>query len=365
MAGNKIVTVTESDGVTETDVEVLGMGRQAEAASKSVTLSTEDKTVLDALSTKLTTLDGRVDGLEALIGTTNTTLSTISSSLTTIDGRVDGLEGQTGIVTETAPTTDTASSGLNGRLQRISQRLTSLLPASMTVKAASTAAVATDPAFVVAISPNGQNLNGRAAATDSTPTVMSTEDLAEVTAIKTSVQLLDDAVVADDAAFTPGTTKVHMAGFHADETSTDSIDEGDGGAARMTLDRKQIMTPQPHTKGGLLAFCSLDLDETEEDVKTSAGQVYGYHVANRTTSPLFLRFYNATAANVTVGTTATFLGPFEIPANANDHTVMLANFGGQGIEFDTAISAAVTTGFAAADTSGPAANGAIVSVFYK
>lgn len=42
-----------------------------------------------ATAAQLTTLDGRVDGLETLIGTTNT-------SLTTIDGRVDGIEGLLG-----------------------------------------------------------------------------------------------------------------------------------------------------------------------------------------------------------------------------------------------------------------------------
>jgi hypothetical protein len=133
----------------------------------------------------------------------------------------------------------------------------------------------------------------------------------------------------------------------------------------MTLDRKIIFTQQPHTSGGLTPWNSLDLDETEEDVKTSPGQLYWYHAANRTTSPLYLRFYNATAANVTVGTTATFLGPFEIPANSSDHTVEIANFGGNGVPFDTAISAAVTTGFAANDTGAPATNACIVNVLYK
>lgn len=39
---NQTVTVLEADGATQTDVEVLGFGRQAAAASKSVALSTED-----------------------------------------------------------------------------------------------------------------------------------------------------------------------------------------------------------------------------------------------------------------------------------------------------------------------------------
>jgi hypothetical protein len=53
----------------------------------------------------------------------------------------------------------------------------------------------------------------------------------------TALQLLDDAVKTDDAAFTPATDKVLMLGAQADETAPDSVDEGDAGALRMTLAR--------------------------------------------------------------------------------------------------------------------------------
>ncbi len=44
-------------------------------------------------------------------------------------------------------------------------------------------------------------------------------------------------VATDDAAFTPGSGLVLPFGAVADETSPDSVDEGDVGAVRMTLDR--------------------------------------------------------------------------------------------------------------------------------
>ena len=170
-------------------------------------------------------------------------------------------------------------------------------------------------------------------------------------------------VLTDDAAFTPGSSKVNMVGYEADEASTDSVDEGDAGAARMTLDRKQIVNPQPHTAGGLSIFRSLDLDESEEDIKTSAGQVYSIWVSNMATSTRFVKFYNATAANVTVGTTTPVI-TIAIPGNASDDVTGL--FGGQyGIAFDTAISAAATTGIADADTGAPGANEVILNCFYK
>lgn len=57
----------------------------------------------------------------------------------------------------------------------------------------------------------------------------------------TALELIDDVVVADDAAFTPGTTKVAMAGFEFDDSATDSVDEGDAGAARMSGNRNQYI----------------------------------------------------------------------------------------------------------------------------
>lgn len=51
----------------------------------------------------------------------------------------------------------------------------------------------------------------------------------------------NDSVIVDDSAFTIGTDSVTAIGCLADETSPDSVDEGDVGLARMTLDRKQLM----------------------------------------------------------------------------------------------------------------------------
>jgi hypothetical protein len=179
----------------------------------------------------------------------------------------------------------------------------------------------------------------------------------------TALQLIDNTIVADDAAFTPGTTSVNMAGFEADEGSTDSVDEGDAGAARMTLDRKVIVTPQPHTAGGLSIFRSLDLDESEEDIKTSAGCVYGVWVTNLATSTRFVKFYNLTAANTTVGSSTPVI-TIAIPGNASDDvTGLFAST--HGIMFDTAICAAATTGIADNDTGAPGANEVLINVFYK
>lgn len=53
-----------------------------------------------------------------------------------------------------------------------------------------------------------------------------------------------DTSYVDDSAFVIGTDRVNAQGFLADETATDSVDEGDIGLARMTLDRRMIVSAE-------------------------------------------------------------------------------------------------------------------------
>lgn len=110
---------------------------------------------------------------------------------------------------------------------------------------------------------------------------------------------------------------------------------------------------------GLDLFRSLDLDETEEEVKGSAGTVYWLRWHNRSSAERFLKFYNATAASVTVGTTTPVL---TIPLEADSgETVAIPH----GLYFSTAITVAVTTGVADSDTGAPGANDVVVNIGYK
>ena len=115
---------------------------------------------------------------------------------------------------------------------------------------------------------------------------------------------------------------------------------------------------------GLSSFTTLDLDEAEQAVKTGAGAVYGVWFTNNATSTRWLKFYNATTANTTVGTTTPVI-TIGLPGNSTDDISGQLSAGGHGISFDTAISVAVTTGFAVADTGAPGANDVIVNIFYK
>lgn len=113
---------------------------------------------------------------------------------------------------------------------------------------------------------------------------------------------------------------------------------------------------------GASVYRSIDLDETEEEVKASAGTVYGVAFSNLATSTRFLKFYNATAANVTVGTTTPVL-TLALPGNASDDISGVLSFP-QGIAFSTAITAAATTGVADNDTGAPGANEVLVNILY-
>lgn len=117
------------------------------------------------------------------------------------------------------------------------------------------------------------------------------------------------------------------------------------------------------TTGGLTIFQSIDLDETEEEVKATAGQLFSIAAFNHTAAPLYLKFYNLTVANTTVGT-STPVATFTVPGNADSDGAGFVWNNTIGLAFSTAISAAVTTGIAVADTGAPAANACSVVLGY-
>jgi len=115
------------------------------------------------------------------------------------------------------------------------------------------------------------------------------------------------------------------------------------------------------TADGLSIFKSVDLDETEEAVKTTKGKVYGWAIYNaHATLTRYVKLYNATVANVVVGTTVPVL---TLPVAALSWETTAP--GEVGLQFDTAITAAATTGVADADTGAPAANDVICHIFYQ
>lgn len=171
------------------------------------------------------------------------------------------------------------------------------------------------------------------------------------------------AALADDAAFTPGTNGVVMAGFQADETATDSVDEGDAGAGRMTLDRKQIIANYAHTAGGASAYSALSTAAVlTAEIKGSAGQVYSLQCFNNGANEVFARLYNQTGAPGS-GDAANIIWRGMIPGNAAG-----AGFAVSipvGIACATGIGIRVSGAVADNDTTVLAANEVQVNVQWK
>ena len=88
---------------------------------------------------------------------------------------------------------------------------------------------------------------------------------------------------------------------------------------------------QARTSGGLSIARDVDLDETELEVKASAGQLFGWYIYNDGAADVSVKIYDATAANVTVGTTTPVL-TFTIPAGSAGN---VHNFGGQNFNLLT------------------------------
>ncbi len=115
------------------------------------------------------------------------------------------------------------------------------------------------------------------------------------------------------------------------------------------------------TSGGTTLYKNIDVDESEDAVKATAGQVYWIHAINLKATPLFLKFYNAATGDVSVGTTVpdlTFPVPSQGDTNGAGFTLSIPN----GIAFGTAITIAATTGVADNDSGAPGTNELIVNL---
>ena len=113
------------------------------------------------------------------------------------------------------------------------------------------------------------------------------------------------------------------------------------------------------TSGGCSVFRSIDLDETEEEVKGAAGQVYGFCLYNLHASDTrYVKFYDAPAASVTVGTTTPVM---TIPLAAGQGANVAFP---QGIYFSSGICITATTAVGDGDTGAPGSNEVVGNVFY-
>lgn len=208
-----------------------------------------------------------------------------------------------------------------------------------TVKAASTAPVATDTAIVVALSPNSVNANGSAAAANSAPVTASTEDVARV-------GIITETAPASDTASSGLNGRLQR------------IAQNITSLIAATLKVNLV----PATTGGLTISSTLIAAGTNAtSVKASAGQLYKVEITNNSANIGYLKLYN-TAGTPTAGS-GTPVIRLMVPGNASG-TGTLSTYD-NGVAFATGIGFTFTGGIADADTTSVAASAFIVNLYYK
>ncbi len=347
-----------------------------------------------------TTVIGHLDGVEGLL----TTIDADTSNLSVVGS---GTEATAQRVTIATDSTGVLSVDDNGSTLSVDDGAGSLTVDNATISVvgsgteatAQRVTIATDSTGVLSVDDNGASLtvDGTVAATQSGSWVLAANsgvDVGDVTINNASggsavnVQDGGNSLTVDYATTGSGTAtgalRVELptngtgvlATVGAVTAITNALPAGTNGIGKLTansgvdigdVDVTSISAGtntigdvgiKPRTTGGYTIFRSIDLDETEEEIKGTAGQVFGWYIFNAAATTHYVKFYNATAANVTVGSTTPVL-TLPIPAGGAANV-----FSETGIAFGTAITAAATTGVADADTGAPAANAVVINVFY-
>jgi len=138
------------------------------------------------------------------------------------------------------------------------------------------------------------------------------------------------SVQVDDTAFTPATSSVTNIGFFADETTPDSVDEGDIGAARMTLDRRQLMVITDATTGSQRwAIDSSGLGQVDVAAhaltNSNAVPVSADNSANAETNPIFVQVVSGVLSGIEVVDFDTTASVAEDATDNHDYTVTAAS----------------------------------------
>lgn len=331
-----------SFGSTIADGADVTLGAKADA--KSTATDTTPITIMSVLKQISASIQAAASSLAGTLTVSGTVAATQSGSWSLAANQSVNVAQINGV----APTMGNGVSGTGVQRVTVASDSTGALIAKG--QTAADSAIANPPVTV----------GGRAST--ATPTAMSADgDVVNAWFTRTGAQVVAGQHV-DDAAFTVATDRVQAIGLLADETSTDSVDEGDIGLPRMTLDRKQIVVPEAHTAGGATPYKLISAASTNAtSVKASAGQIYSIVVMNLNASQRYLKLYNK-ASSPTVGTD-TPVQVYMIPGAAAGAGFTLSI--PVGMQFDTGIAFALTTGIADSDTGAVAANEIVVNLTYK
>lgn len=177
--------------------------------------------------------------------------------------------------------------------------------------------------------------------------------------------------VATNADATPGSSPPSKAllvagsdGTDARTIKTDSSGNVEVSLANTAANSTPILTTQtPATSGGSTIYRLISAASTNSNnIKSSAGQLYGFIITNINASARFVKLYNKASAP-TIGTDTPVM-TLQIPGNSSGSGMVAAEFV-SGIAFGTGIGIGITANVADTDTTAISANDVIVNLFYK
>jgi hypothetical protein len=326
---------TAGTGTVSTIDALMADGGQATLGNKADAKSTATDTTAISVVSVLKQISASVQTPPST-AVTNAGTFAVQAAGTVADG-ADATQGVTTGAAVITDATGTIQQYLRGLIKQFAAGAYSLKVWDGTntaaVKPASTAPSATDPAFVVAISPNSVNANGRAADASSAPVALSNEDVTLLTTIGTNTA----------AAIPAGTAVMGKVGI--DQTS-----DGTTNAVRLLAETTKVVgtvnisasqtvgiaagsaaigsvTNSYLTQFGTGFYVTVAASQSAASIKSSTGAVGDYLegvlVIPATTAPGVVTVLDGTSGPTTVvaypggGTTALLtLTPFFIPLGA-------------------------------------------------
>lgn len=103
-------------------------------------------------------------------------------------------------------------------------------------------------------------------------------------------------------------------------------------------------------------------DETVVNIKATEGDIYFLEATNANATDIYVQFFDAAAANVTLGTTVPDFVLFVPAGDGTNDGAIIQNFYNSPVHFENAITYAVTT--TATGSTGPTSDG-ILQVLYR
>lgn len=180
----------------------------------------------------------------------------------------------------------------------------------------------------------------------------------------TALQLIDDPVFTlGSSTYTEATSKGNAIAAVRNDTLA-ALANTDNEFAPLQVSETGAVFVQDvgGPKNGLTKYRNVDVDETEDQVSANPVTLYTISAQSIDATPVYLHFYDATAASVTVGTTTPDL-TFIIPSQGDGNGAGLVLDVSKGWDFSTALTIAATTTFDG--STGPGANEVIVNLGYK